>query len=111
MPSGRVSPVLTKGVSLPESDLRGSQAFERPAPCMTLGSHAAAKRVRVTREAAICSSDWYQTIRAQFPTESLCGNNLVLSGTRRRPLPRLSSVKGALALLFLCESQRHFNKG
>src|SRR4029079_1323958 len=30
---------------------------------------------------------------------------------RRRPLPHVSSMKCALALLFLCESQLHFNKG
>src|SRR5512140_2185159 len=29
---------------------------------------------------------------------------------RRRPLPHVSSVNCALALLFLCESQLHFNK-
>jgi hypothetical protein len=52
-------------------------ALERPAPCSALGSHAAAKRVLITREAAICSSDWYQPIRRQFPTKSICGNSLV----------------------------------
>jgi len=77
IPSDRLSQVLTKGESLPESDLHDSQSLERPAPCSDLGSHAAAKRVLITREAAICSSDWYQPIRPQFPTKSICGNSLV----------------------------------
>ena len=69
--------MLTKGESLPESDLHDSQSLERPAPCSALGSHAAAKRVRIAREAAICSSDWYQPIRAPFSTNSIYGNSLV----------------------------------
>lgn len=66
-----------KGESLPESDLHDSQSLKRHAPCSAPGSHAAAKRVRITREAAICSSDWYQPIRAQFPTNSICGSSVV----------------------------------